>query len=175
MWWNGWVFSFDKVPKLSNTDGELESSGMDEAINCLDNDDSGMEVSTNRQEFRSQLEENLIETFDSLAVNAVSIMAEHHNQLGESSSGSSRGPPNQPTEPIVLSFAPGPSYMHSVEQQDTMIPEILQAIKEEIVSQNSGKGKGKSKEKAVDNITEVDMQVKKAGGKQRGRPKKTVI
>ena len=175
MWWNGWVFSFDKAPKL--TDGELESSGMDEAINCLDNDDFGMdsEVSTNRQEFRSQLEEDLIETFDSLAVNAVSIMAEHHDQLGESSSGSSRGPPNQPTQPIVLSFAPGPSYMHAVEQQDTMIPEISQAMEEEIVSQNSGKGKGKSKEKAVNNITEVDMQVKKAGGKQRGRPKKTVI
>ena len=107
MWWNGWVFSFDKVPKLSNTDGELESSGMDKAINCLDDDDSGMEVLTNRQEFRSQLDEDLIETFDSLAV-----MAERHDQLGESSLGSSRGPPNQPTQPIVLSFAPGPSYMH---------------------------------------------------------------
>jgi hypothetical protein len=173
MWWNGWVFSFEKTPKLSTID-DGESSGMDEAINCLDSDnDFGMQVSTDRQESGSQLEEYLMDTFDSLA-----IMAEHHHQLGlgESSSGSSRVPPNQPAQPIVSSFAPvnGPSHMDSVEQQleDTMIPEISQAMEEEIVSQNSGKGKGKSKEKAVDNITKVDMQVKKAGGKQRGRPKK---
>ena len=169
MWWNGWVFSFEKDPKSTNiSDGE--SSGMDEAINCLDND-FDMQV-LDQQEF--ELQEDLIETFDSLTVS----MAQAEHRLGESSSGSSRVqvPPslNQPAQPGVSSFAPGPSHTHSVKQQDITMPEIVQPMEEEISSQNS-KGKArKGKEKDVDNITKVDTQVKKAvaGGKQRGRPKK---
>jgi hypothetical protein len=145
MWWNGWVFSFEKAPKPANTDDE-ESSGMDEAVVCLDNFE---------QERRWQ-EEVLIESFDSLSV------------AEPSASGS--GVP-QPASVMVSTFSPGPSDTHSV---DTTKSDVLQPIEEEleIRSQNGGKGK----EKAVD-ITEADMQVKKAvgRGKQRGRPKKTAI
>jgi len=168
MWWNGWVFSPEKTPKVSNVDDE-ESSGMEEALNCLDND-SDMQVSTNQE---CGLQEDLIEGFNSLALSSV-------HQLEGSSSGSSGVPLTQPAS--LSSSAPGPSsHTHSAEQQEIIIPEISQPPEdsEEIRSQNSkgkGKGKGKGKEKAV-NVTEADMQVKKAvtGGKQRGRPKKTVI
>jgi hypothetical protein len=158
MWWNGWVFSFEKARKLTNIDDE-ESSGMDEAVECLD--DFDMQVSTNQQERGWQdLEEDLIETFDSLA------MAEHQELASSSGSG-------VPQPASVSTFSPGPSYTHSVEQQDIMpvVSDVLQPIEEEVRSQN-----GKGKEKAVD-ITEADVQVKKAvaRGKQRGRPKKTAI
>ena len=57
MWWNGWVFSFEKDPKSTNI-GDGESSGMDEAINCLDND-FDMQV-LDQQEF--ELQEDLIDS-----------------------------------------------------------------------------------------------------------------
>lgn len=105
MWWNGWVFSFEKAPKSAEIDGG--SSGMDEAnealtINCLDDD---FEM-PDQQEFEPQ--DDLIATFNSLAVS----MTQAEHQLGESSSGNSRDrlPLNQPAQPSVSSFAPGPSH-----------------------------------------------------------------
>jgi len=70
MWWNGWVFSFEKAPKLTNTDDE-ESSGMDEAVECLDD----------FEQERGWQEEDLIERFDSLSV------AEHQELPSSSGSG----------------------------------------------------------------------------------------
>jgi hypothetical protein len=175
MWWNGWVFSFEKAPKSTNID-DGGSSGMDEAnqaINCLDDSDDFEMQASDQQEFEPQDDSDLIVTFNSLAVS----MTQAEHQLGESSSGNSRDrlPLNQPAQPSVSPFAPGPSHTHSVERQDITIPEIVQPLEEEIIdrSQNS---KGKAKEKAVDNITEADTQVKKAvaKGKQRGRPKKAI-
>jgi hypothetical protein len=81
MWWNGWVFSFEKAPKLAEID-DGGSSGMDEAneaINCLASDDDF--AMPDQQEFEPQ--DDLITTFNSLAVSIT--QAEH--QLGESSSG----------------------------------------------------------------------------------------
>ena len=171
MWWNGWVFSFEKAPTSAEID-DGGSSGMDEAneaINCLDDNDFEM---PDQQEFEPQ--DDLITTFNSLAVS----MTQAEHQLGESSLGNSRDRLllNQPAQPSVSSFAPGPSHKYSAESQDKTIPEIMQPLEEEIVdrSQNS---KGKGKEKAFDNITEADTQKVVAGGKQtrRGRPNKKAI
>ena len=41
-WWNGWVFSFEKIRETSNVDND-ERSGMEEAIDCIND-----EVLTNR-------------------------------------------------------------------------------------------------------------------------------
>jgi hypothetical protein len=157
MWWNGWVFSFEKDPKLKYTvsDNE-ESSGMDEALECLDDVDE--EVPTGDQ----QEENDLIATFDSLAMSMAV-----HQQSNLSSSGSS----GVPRPEIVLSLTPGPSHMHSDDQQDILNTDNSQPRDEE----TSRKGKGKGK--AVD-ITEEVMEVEQtiAGGRQRrGRPKKTAI
>jgi hypothetical protein len=159
MWWNGWVFSFEKASKLTDTiDGE-ESSGMDEAIGCLD--DVDMEVPIDHQELEFQ-DDNLLERFDSLAVSmAVTV----HQGSNLSSSGSSGVP--QPES----SFAPGPSLTDLVDQ-NVILTDSSQAMEEEIGQRARGKGK----EKAVDvNVTELktDMQVKKVVGKRgRGRSKK---
>ena len=44
-WWNGWVFSFEKIRETSNINND-ESSRMDEAIDCI-----GDEVLTNQRGF----------------------------------------------------------------------------------------------------------------------------
>ena len=165
MWWNGWGFSFEKVPKLTNIDDE-ESSGMDEAVDCLD--DFGVEVPTDQQEYGQQ-RDDFIERFDSLAV-SMAVTVNQDSNLS-SSAGSSRVP--QPT--TVSSFAPGPSHTHSVDQQDIIIPDISPPREEEI----SRNRKGKGKEKAVDITIDIqaDIQSKKAvaEGRPRRRPKKTAI
>jgi hypothetical protein len=161
-WWNGWVFSFEKIPETSNIDDAM-SSGMDEAIDCIDD-------STNQQGFDSQ--EDLMEGFNNLAVSMA---------LPVLSTGSSRVP--QPAD--LHSFAPGPSHTRSEEQpleqpledEDIIIPEVSQplaVIEDEIQGQNSkGKGKGKGKEKAVNIDTGgVQDNLVTAGGRQRRKPKK---
>ena len=155
MWWNGWVFSFEKAPsKLTNSE---ESSGMDEAVECLD--DFDMQVPTNQQE-RGWQEEDFIERFDSLQV-AMTVTVHQESNLSSSGSG-------VPQTASVSSIAPGPLHTHSVEQQDMIIPDNSQPIEEFPVRSRNRKGK----EKAVD-ISEADVQVKKAGKQtRRGRPNK---
>jgi hypothetical protein len=167
-WWNGWVFSFEKNPETSNIDND-ESSGMDEAIVCIDD-----EVLTNLQGFDSQ--EDLMEGFDNLAVSTA---------LPLLSTGSSRVP--QPAD--LYPFAPGPSNTHledseqPLEDEDIIIPEVSQPpaiIEDEIQGQNSegkgkGKGRGKGKEKAVNIDTggvQDNLVIGAAGGRQKRRPKK---
>jgi hypothetical protein len=157
MWWNGWVFSFENAPKLTNIDDE-GSSGMDEAVNCLD--DSDVQVPTDQQEYGWQRDvDDLTEGFNSLAMSMAGTV---HQDSNLSSSGSSGVP-----QPATVSFTPGPgpSHAHSVDRQDIILSDISQPREEEI-SQN-----GKGKEKAVD----ITIPVQKAGGRQRGRRKKTSI
>jgi hypothetical protein len=157
MWWNGWVFSFENAPKLTNIDDE-ESSGMDEAVDCLD--DFDVQVPTDQQEYGRQKDVNdLTERFDSLAVSMAGTV---HQDSNSSSSGSSGVP-----QPATVPFTPGPSHTHSVDQQDIILSDTSQPREEEIGQLENGKGK----EKAVD----ITIQVQKAGGRQRGRRKKTVI
>ena len=170
-WWNGWVFSFEKIRETSNVDND-ESSGMEEAIDCIDD-----EVLTNRQGFDEGFDESsqedLMEGFNDLAVSTA---------LPVLSAGSSRVP--QPAD--LLSFTPGPSHTHSEEQplddEDIIIPEVSQplaVIEDEIQGQNSknkSKRKGKGKEKAVNIDTAGGVQdnlvIGGAGGRQRRKPKR---
>jgi hypothetical protein len=151
MWWNGWVFTFEKVPMLCDADDE-GSSGMDEAIEYLDRD---MQSPTGRQD--GWQENDFMERFDNLSV-SVTVAVQ------ESSSGSSRV-----TQPVLIptSFAPGPSHLDLVDQHDsdTPISEPQAGPREEEIIR-----KGKGKEKAVNN-NEEDLQVKKAGGRPRRKPK----
>lgn len=167
MWWNGWVFSFDKAPKLTSIDDE-ESSGMDEAVGCLD--DVDVEVPTTDQQHGWQDDDLLLvgERFDRLAVSmAVTV----HQELNLPSSSSSRV--TQPAE-SSLAFTPGPSDTHSVDQQNIMISDSHGLQAREDSEEIGQRGKGKGKEKAVD-ITELKADIVVAGGKRarRGRPKKT--
>ena len=163
-WWNGWVFSFEKIRETSNND---ESSGMDEAIDCID-----YEVLTNQRGFESQ--EDLMEGFDNLAVSTA---------LPVLSTGSSESRVPQPLVADLQSFAPGPSHTNLEEQpledEDIIIPDVLQplaVIEDEIQDQNSkGKEKGKGKEKVINIDTgsvQDNLAIGVAGGRQRRRPKK---
>jgi hypothetical protein len=148
MWWNGWVFSFEKAAITCDADNE-GSSGMDEAVECLNDD---MQVLTDGWQ-----EKDLTQRFDNLSV-SVTVAVQ------ESSAGSSKV-----TQPVIpSSFAPGPSHLDSVEQQDSdaLISEPQAGPREEEII-----GKGKCKEKAVD-INEGDAQVRKAGGRPRRKPKR---
>jgi hypothetical protein len=167
MWWNGWVFSFEKAPNLVDYEGE-ESSGMDEAVECLSNFDS--QVPTIDYGWQ---EEQLIERFNDLTM----AVPQESNEPTLSSSRSDIDIPQLTTLPsnTTPGNTPGPSSAptdNSVEQQ--FQPKPIEDVTSQLAHKIHRTRKGK--EKAIA-IVEADGQVSEVTikRKQRGRPKKLAI